>query len=256
MSESDGIEIHIQEEKGSENGCDITRYRSIVACKPRPVMRRFFDRLMDFIFPQHLICHCCDREAVVNEYGICRSCEEKLKFAVNAGLIPNIDGFAAGLLYEEPAASALRSFKYNGMLCKKEFFVHYMRIPADWEFDYVLAVPLHPDRERKRGFNQSEVLAAEICKQYGLVLGVDFLKRNRNTPKQARLSGEERRKNVKGAFSASEDCCGKAFMLIDDMRTTGGTLSECALALKKNGAVRVYALTACCASFRSPVLSE
>lgn len=204
-------------------------------------------QLLDFLLPRHLVCHCCDREAVVNEYGVCRECEASLKYASYAGMIKNIDGVTSGLLYDEPASTALRSFKYNGQLYKKELFAHFMKVPLSWKFDYVVPIPLHPKRMRERGYNQSEVLAKELCRLYGFCLGLDFVTRKRYTQKQANLGAADRRKSIKGAFIASSESKDKSFLLVDDVRTTGGTLSECALALKKKGASRVYAITACCA---------
>lgn len=224
-------------------------YRPIAERREKSRFKAFIKKLTLFLFPRHLVCHCCDREAVVNEFGICESCARSLKLAPNMGRIPYADSHAAGLLYEGLAAEALKSFKYGGALYKKELFVHYMEIPADWEFDYVIPVPLHKNRESKRGYNQSEVLAKEICRRYSLTLGEGFLIRINDTPKQALLSASDRIKNLKNAFSASDSCSGKAFLVVDDMRTTGATLTECAKALKASGAVRVYAITACCARY-------
>lgn len=202
----------------------------------------------DFLFPRHLVCHCCDREAVVNEYGICSECEKELELAPNIGLIEYVDGHASGLLYRGAAANAIKSFKYDGQLYKKEMFIPFMQIPAEWAFDYVISVPLHPKRERSRGYNQSEVLASAVAARYGLKSSREFLSRKRDTPKQALMNTVERSKNLKDAFSASPDVKGRGFLLIDDVYTTGATLSECARTLKKQGAVRVYALTACSAA--------
>lgn len=204
-------------------------------------------QVFDFLFPRHLVCHCCDREAVVNEYGVCRECEASLKYSNYSGMIKNIDGVTSGLLYDEPASTALRTFKYDGQLYKKELFIHFMKVPLSWEFDYVVPIPLHPKRMRERGYNQSEVLAKELCRLYGFQLGLDFVERKHYTLKQANLGAADRRKSVKGAFAASSESKDKSFLLVDDVRTTGSTLSECALALKKKGALRVYAITACSA---------
>lgn len=230
---------------GDDGGED--EFYTVVNPKPHSWIKAACCKALDFIFPQHLVCHCCDREAVVNEYGVCRECEASLKYASYAGMIKNIDGVTSGLLYDEPASTALRTFKYNGQIYKKELFIHFMKVPLSWEFDYVVPIPLHPKRMRERGYNQSEVLAKELCRLYGFRLGLDFVARKRYTPKQANLGASNRRKSIKGAFIASPKSKGKSFLLVDDVRTTGGTLSECALALKRKGASRVYAITACCA---------
>lgn len=225
---------------------EAAEYYPVVENEDALWVKSIFNRVMDFLFPQHLVCHCCDREEVVNEYGICKRCENSLKLVSSVGGVSNVDGVTSGLLYEEPVAQAVRTFKYNGKLYKKELLVHFMKIPHSWEFDYVVPIPLHPKRLRERGYNQSEVLAKELCRRYGFSLRLDCVIRKRYTPKQANLNAVERIKNVKGVFEASKECKGKSFLLVDDVRTTGVTLAECAYALKRKGAVRVYAITACC----------
>ncbi|MBQ7060430.1 MAG: hypothetical protein IJM85_01465 [Clostridia bacterium] len=74
----------------------------------------------------------------------------------------------------------------------------------------------------------------------------ELLERLRDTPKQARMTKKERLKNVKHAFRASDAVSGLSIVLVDDVRTTGATLFECAAELKRRGAARVYAVTACC----------
>ncbi|MFQ7158530.1 MAG: ComF family protein, partial [Ruthenibacterium sp.] len=87
----------------------------------------------------------------------------------------------------------------------------------------------------------------------GLPLCAGLLEKVRETPPQAQLSGEERRRNLKGAFRARapEAVRGRAFLLADDVFTTGSTMEECAQALKQAGATRVYALTAAVTRFGS-----
>ncbi len=209
-------------------------------------IRSMKKRILDLLFPQHLKCHCCDREAIVNSYGICKECEDALLFSADAGSIEGIDGYTAGLQYNKPAKRAMWSFKYHGALYKKEFLIRYIEIPREWTVDCLVPVPLHIDRQRRRGYNQSTVLANAIAERGGLTVREDLLERVRNTPQQAHLNQKERQKNVRNAFRASPDCSGLCVALVDDMRTTGATLRECALALKKSGASKVYAITACC----------
>ena len=209
-------------------------------------LKNTLNKILDFLFPQHLICHICGNEAVVNEYGICRECESKLEFYSQSPAIEGIDGYTAGLKYNESTSRAMQNFKYGGGIYEKEFFLHFMEIPEDWRIDCVVPVPLTKKRRRKRGYNQSAVLAKQLCKRYNLKLREDMLVKSRDTKNQATLTAEERRKNLSGSFKASPECRGKTILLVDDVRTTGSTLRECALALKKKGALRVYAITACC----------
>lgn len=208
---------------------------------------RFLKAAADIVFPQHLKCHACGREAVVNDYGICSECEQKLKYVPMLPAIKGVDELKCGMLYTEPARMALVSFKFNGAIYKKEFLAHFMCVPENWSADCIVPVPLSANRLKERGYNQSELLAEEVSKKSGIPLRCELLSRVRETEKQSLMTREERSKNLKKAFLASDNCKGLGIILIDDIKTTGATLEECAKELKKHGADRVYALTACCA---------
>lgn len=111
--------------------------------------------------------------------------------------------------------------------------------------DLVLPVPLHPRRLKQRGFNQSGLLAREFARKLGLAVSFGMLARRHWTEPQTRLNREQRLKNVRGAFEvrAGGDVAGLRVLLLDDVYTTGSTLSECARALKRKKASEVHALT-------------
>lgn len=202
--------------------------------------------VLDVLFPQHLKCHCCGVEAVVNDYGVCESCEKSLLFVSDPAAIEGVDGFSSPLLYNETVRDAMIPFKYHGAVYKKEFLTHFIAVPDDWKADCIVPVPLHPNRLRSRGYNQSKVLAEVIAERTGIPIREDLILRIKDTPNQARMQKQERIENVKGAFSAQPECKGLNIILVDDVRTTGSTLRECALELKRKGAEKVYAVTACC----------
>jgi ComF family protein len=109
----------------------------------------------------------------------------------------------------------------------------------------LVPVPLYPARRAWRGFDQAELLCRHLSEMTGLDSWPDVLARVRDTRPQVELSGRERRENVQGAFEARktyrlED---KSLILVDDVFTTGATLSECARVLRKAGAAALYALT-------------
>ena len=114
-------------------------------------------------------------------------------------------------------------------------------LSADW----VVPVPIHRFRAWWRGFNQTELMARPLCGELSLGDGSGILRRVRNDPKQVGLSHRRRWENVRGAFVVSkpEAVKGKRILLIDDVMTTGATLSECARVLKRAGAEKVYGLT-------------
>jgi ComF family protein len=116
----------------------------------------------------------------------------------------------------------------------------------------LVPVPLHPSRRRERGFNQAELLAAGMVralrKRKGtseLQVAGGCLRRQRATPPQTGLSLAARRENLRGAFETAEPerVRQRTVVLIDDVMTTGATLSACARALKRAGALRVIGLT-------------
>jgi ComF family protein len=116
----------------------------------------------------------------------------------------------------------------------------------------VAPVPLHPSRSRERGFNQAELLARGLVRKlrkeerfHGLRFMADCLRRIRATVPQVGLSVAARRENVSGVFSVArpEEVRDRTVVVVDDVMTTGATLSACAAALKRAGASRVLALS-------------
>ena len=107
----------------------------------------------------------------------------------------------------------------------------------------ILPIPLHPNRLRERGFNQSELLATHAAARLRLPVRADLLQRERDTPHQVGLGRADRLVNVEGAFSAAPEVAGQAWLLLDDVCTSGATLEASAQALLDAGAGAVYALT-------------
>ncbi len=109
----------------------------------------------------------------------------------------------------------------------------------------LVPVPLYPARRAWRGFDQAELLCRRLSEIVELPVWTDVLARIRDTQPQVELSGRERRENVRGAFEARHRyrLKGKSLILVDDVFTTGATLSACARMLRKAGATAVYALT-------------
>lgn len=115
--------------------------------------------------------------------------------------------------------------------------------------DYLIPVPLHPKRQRKRGYNQSEMIANGISETTGIPVATQFLIRSVNTATQTRKSKDERYENVKDIFELhhAEELVGKNVLIIDDVLTTGATLESCAHQLEKVPGIIISAATAACA---------
>lgn len=120
------------------------------------------------------------------------------------------------------------------------------------EIQVIVPVPLHAARLRERGYNQSELLAREMCQSLGVPLNNTSLQRIRQTRPQVGLGVEERQKNVANAFSCQDEAlAGQTILLIDDVWTTGATMNACAATLKANGVISVWGLALARAGFAS-----
>lgn len=150
--------------------------------------------------------------------------------------------------FEGPLREAIHRFKYKP--CRalgkplSQWMTRNIRLAPD--IDLVMPVPLHRKRLRQRGFNQALLLAHGVSSAYRIGLSYDNLVRTRYTRPQVELTGEERIKNVAGAFALRrpQEVEGKRVVLVDDVFTTGATMDECARVLKQAGASEVISLTA------------
>ena len=149
----------------------------------------------------------------------------------------------AALRYQEPTSSLIHRFKYEGCFALAEPLArHLIAVWPTWEQppDLIVPIPLHPRRRRRRGYNQSELLAAPLARALGLPMNPRALQRVRHTAPQVGLGPEERHANVRGAFAAA-DAGGRRVLLIDDVLTTGATMRAAAEALLAAGAASVSA---------------
>ena len=162
---------------------------------------------------------------------------------------PRWTGARAALVYDETSRRLVLDLKRSGRrdgLCLLAGWMAQAGKDLLDEADILLPVPLHYTRLVTRGFNQSGWLAQEIGRATGVPVYVDALRRKRRTPSQGGLSARARRRNVAGAFAVRdryrERLQGKTIVLIDDVLTTGATLSACTSALKRAGVRDVYVL--------------
>ncbi len=146
-----------------------------------------------------------------------------------------------------PLREAIHSFKYKGLraLAGTLGQIVYDCWEAEpWPVDVIVPVPLHPQRHRERGYNQSTLLARELAHHTGLPVVEGALLRVMPTRPQVGLKAAERVENVRNAFRCGgEHVSGLQVLLVDDVLTTGATLRACALALLEGGASAVWGLT-------------
>lgn len=221
------------------------------------VLANLLAALRDFAFPE--ACLCCGRR--LDGLGpFCRTCHEQVSLLTQeadaAAGKPGAPGPAsldhpprALALYQGPVAQAVRDFKYRRQLAGGAGLARWLvrEIPLAWldQVDLVVPVPLHPRRLLSRGFNQAAALFEPLARERGLVFAPRLLVRLRHTKPQVGLSPRERRGNVAGAFGVrrGQKVEGKNVLIVDDVLTTGATVTECGTALRLAGAVGVGVLT-------------
>ena len=198
--------------------------------------------LLDLVFPP--VCGNCGRV----DHRFCRNCLRELNqvpLAVSRRAVEGLHDLRATGGHRDVLQKALQCFKYDGVTeLSAPLAARLIRVLEEWNrpIDVIVPAPLFADREEERGYNQAALLSGHVAAETGHMLRADLLKRVRATKQQTSLNEQERRDNVKGAFEASPEVQGLSILLIDDVATTGSTLSECAKALNDEEAGRVYGL--------------
>jgi ComF family protein len=205
------------------------------------------------------LCSHCESKAIRIVAPFCQTCSEPFEGAITGAF--TCANCAHRTIHFDAAVAAYRSrgivrelihdFKYRRQIYLRHLVARWLCAAMNDErlrtcrFNVIIPVPLHPARQRERGFNQAtllaELLSAEISIQ-----SKPLLERIRYTTTQTALDRAERMENLHGAFRLRKntDVRGLRVLLIDDVLTTGSTLSECARILKRAGAISVYAATA------------
>lgn len=161
---------------------------------------------------------------------------------------PELTRIRSVFLYEGPVIQMLHDIKFGKRARPLLFFAEELYLLVLRRFprsiDAIVPVPLHRVREWERTFDQAALLAEHLQRFSGIPLRKALIRR-KNTPPQTSLSGQARRKNLRGAFRLrkGEQRLPRSILLIDDVITTGATLEACARILRKAGARRIYGLT-------------
>ncbi len=206
--------------------------------------------ILDLLFP--VGCLNCGRDG----YWLCDRCLDQIKINQSpAAMTIAVDSPLSGVWIaadynDKILAAAIKSFKYQFLpdlgqrLAELQFkYLSGNPIFCSRHFDFIVPVPLSRRRLNWRGFNQSAILAAELCRRLNQPLAKNLLSRRYHTHPQVGLPAAERLSNVKGIFAANRAYCfaGAKILLIDDVVTSGATLGECAGTLLAAGAAEVWA---------------
>lgn len=232
----------------------------------RKVMSKIREFALNMLFPRAANCLCCrdPRHASLADC-LCEKCREELKQlwvppeACNRCLSPvkagkpcqrcaseamqEIDRVFAPYMYKNAVRSLIHAFKFDACNEALPLLGEAMaKALSERNFDCIVPVPLHTKRLRKRGVNQSLLLAKSLGERTGIPV-FDAMSRIRHVTPQSLLNEKDRMENVKDAFKANETVAGKRVLLVDDVRTTGSTANACAKALKEAGACSVSLCT-------------
>lgn len=206
--------------------------------------------LLDLLFP--IKCPFCRKLLEKGQDLVCSDCQRDLPWALGPQGEQKGEFFAlctAPLWYRESVRDSHHRYKFSGVRAYAGSYAQLMtQCVADrlaGKFDVITWVPIHRRRRWKRGYDQSELLARKLARRLDMPCE-PLLKKVRHTTAQSGLKGEsERRANVLGVYALQPDVRveDRRILLVDDVMTTGATLSECARVLRTAGAVQVFCVT-------------
>ena len=236
------------------------------------LFRNFYYGLLDLIYPERHVCFICEKhDEDVGDSHICEECLKGFIFIGNAKCdvcgkplgfkptsgkcedcvrVPNYYSYAmAPLEYDGPIKAAIYKYKYakKSYMYKSFGFLlkEYLNEKNVENIDLIVPVPLHRSKLISRGFNQAELICRFLSSSLDIKCDSKNLIRTKKTSIQNKLSGLQRRLNIKDAFEVrkSEVFKDKVILLVDDIVTTGSTVNECSKVLLKAKAKEVIVLS-------------
>ena len=238
------------------------------------IFNNLINVFLDFLYPENISCILCNNSISKNTtYSMCKDCFNNINFildgcikcgkpiinysleeqsiegcsyCLNKGFY--FDKVISCVEYTEISKKIIFGLKYNNKTYLSKYIAIIMKEKLELEnikFDYILFVPLHKKRLRKRGFNQAE----KIAKSLSIIIDVpviDNISRKYNTKRLYKLGKEERINELKNAFIINNniiDLKNKNVLLVDDIFTTGSTVNEISKVLKINGVNKIFVST-------------
>ena len=224
------------------------------------------EQFLDLIFPKR--CGVCDQVLLYGERQICEICKRNIKYIGNqvcfrcgkpvreeeeycydCGRRKHYFDQGRSVFSYEYIRLSLYRFKYAG---RKEYASFYARniqhelkeVCKIWKPQALVPVPLHPKKQRKRGYNQAEEIAKELSKLWKIPVRSDLIKRCKNTRPMKEIVGTERQNNLKKAFKlGTNDVKLNTIIIIDDIYTTGSTIDAVAKVCREAGISHIYFIT-------------
>jgi ComF family protein len=228
---------------------------------------KLWGKFQNELYPYDITCISCNAELRAEDYyGLCKKCIKKItlidaevkrclkcgkpiydeaRYCITCQNIKrHFEKAYSFMVYKDTARTLMERYKFRGAKYIAYYFAKMLAVVyygAKLEADVLVPVPIN---DKERGYNQSELLADFLSSLTGVPKS-NALKKIKETRKQIELGGKDRQENLKGAFAAALDVKGKSILLIDDIITTGATMSECSHTLLKAGAERVVGLSVC-----------
>ena len=218
----------------------------------------FANNLFDFILPR--FCCSCKTKLSVNQNTMCVDCLSKIQRSNSSRLkreferkfLNNkiISEFYSPFVFEKDKElqHAIHALKYDkkfpvGIFLGKVLAAEIKSSKTNWKFDLIIPIPLHQLKKAERGYNQAYYIAKGVGKIFKVKVSDRSVKRIKYTESQTTMNLNEREENISGAFKVkwNTQVRGKNILLLDDVITTGATISECGKILLEAGASKVYA---------------
>lgn len=214
-------------------------------------IKLYLNALKNLFFPK--TCFCCEEKT--EHLPLCLNCTKEITF-----LYPPLSEYQTKehaffdktisiTAYKEPLISLIHLFKYCNLEYLAPFFSllmakHLLKTGFNVNnYDLITAVPLHKYKLKIRGYNQAEKIAQNLSNYLQIPLRNDIIENIKFRPSQTKLTPHKRQQSIVGIFKASKEVKNKRIILIDDIMTTGSTVTSCSQALKEKGAGHITVIT-------------
>jgi ComF family protein len=203
--------------------------------------------LLRFLFPP--VCVVCDKYA----YYFCADCQDKIDFLYFRPKLPLLEGLVDELyvlgFYTPPLSTVIKALKYQSLYpignLLGDLLHQHLQLPTN--LDGITAVPLHPKRQRQRGYNQAELIAKQLANRLNLPYQNLLIRQHHNRNLASTDNHQQRLTIMANAFTINPTqqaaILGQNILIVDDVITTGSTLATCATQLKQAGANKILAVT-------------